>query len=407
MIRFDVEGETQDMNNKWMLLPLAAALLLTSCQSASGAVIYHNQSLALAERVEQTVRKSTEIQLSANLGTCNPDAPEQEAFSSCLHFVEANRERYLLYQEAHPDLSEWDIVTQVNIGLDHPYYTNVQTVSDPNSLLVLCNKYWKLPDGYEPSDLRKLSSKVAVGSANQMRAEAADAFERLCADAKKEGYTIFAQSAYRSYSRQVSLYNQYAARDGVEGADTYSSRAGHSDHQTGLVVDVKNASLPYNRFGETAEYQWAKDNIHKYGFIIHYPPGKEGITGYQTEEWHWRYVGQKAATEIYNLGLTLDEYCAIFLANSSDEIPSLLSDTPDALTLSQGSSYTFSFQPAGALAVPTFTTGDGTIVTTSGFQYRSGSYLLSVQGLAPGSTNLYATFDGQAPIRLCSITVRA
>ena len=147
MIRFDVEGETQDMNNKWMLLPLAAALLLTSCQSASGAVIYHNQSLALAERVEQTVRKSTEIQLSANLGTGNPDAPEQEAFSSCLHFVEANRERYLLYQEAHPDLSEWDIVTQVNIGLDHPYYTNVQTVSDPNSLLVLCNKYWKLPDG--------------------------------------------------------------------------------------------------------------------------------------------------------------------------------------------------------------------------------------------------------------------
>ena len=198
MIRFDVEGETQDMNNKWMLLPLAAALLLTSCQSASGAVIYHNQSLALAERVEQTVRKSTEIQLSANLGTGNPDAPEQEAFSSCLHFVEANRERYLLYQEAHPDLNEWDIVTQVNIGLDHPYYTNVQTVSDPNSLLVLCNKYWKLPDGYEPSDLRKLSSKVAVGSANQMRAEAADAFERLCADAKKEGYTIFAQSAYRS-----------------------------------------------------------------------------------------------------------------------------------------------------------------------------------------------------------------
>lgn len=276
MIRFDVEGETQDMNNKWMLLPLAAALLLTSCQSASGAVIYHNQSLALAERVEQTVRKSTEIQLSANLGTGNPDAPEQEAFSSCLHFVEANRERYLLYQEAHPDLNEWDIVTQVNIGLDHPYYTNVQTVSDPNSLLVLCNKYWKLPDGYEPSDLRKLSSKVAVGSANQMRAEAADAFERLCADAKKEGYTIFAQSAYRSYSRQVSLYNQYAARDGIEGADTYSSRAGHSDHQTGLVVDVKNASLPYNRFGETAEYQWAKDNHTQVRFYHPLSPWERG-----------------------------------------------------------------------------------------------------------------------------------
>lgn len=83
----------------------------------------------------------------------------------------------------------------------------------------------------------------------------------------------------------------------------------------------------------------------------------------------------------------------------------MTSDTPDTLSLAQGSSYTFAFQPSGALAVPTFTTGDGTILSTAGLRFRSGTYLLSVQGLAPGSTNLYATFDGQAPIRLCSVTV--
>lgn len=389
------------MKNKWILLPVAAALLLTSCQSASGAAVYRNNPLELAKRVGQTVQKSTEIHLSADFAEPTP----QESLSACLHYVAANQERYLSYQAAHPEMSPWDVVTYVNIGLDHPFYTNIQTVSDPAGLLALCNKYWKMPDGYEPSDLRPLSPQVAVGVSNQMRSEAAGAFEQLCADAKKEGYTILAQSAYRSYARQKSLYSQYAAQDGTEGADVYSSRAGHSDHQTGLVVDVKNASLPYNRFGETAEYQWAKDNIYKYGFIIHYPEGKQAITGYKTEEWHWRYVGKKAAAEIHSLGLTLDEYCAIFLANPGSGVPALTSDTPDTLSLAQGSSYTFAFQPSGALAVPTFTTGDGTILSTAGLRFRSGTYLLSVQGLAPGSTNLYATFDGQAPIRLCSVTV--
>ena len=276
------------MKNKWILLPVAAALLLTSCQSASGAAVYRNNPLELAQRVGQTVQKSTEIHLSADFAEPTP----QESLSACLHYIAANQERYLSYQSAHPEMSPWDVVTYVNIGLDHPFYTNIQTVSDPAGLLALCNKYWKLPDGYEPSDLRPLSSRVAVGVSNQMRSEAADAFEQLCADAKKEGYTILAQSAYRSYARQKSLYSQYAAQDGTEGADVYSSRAGHSDHQTGLVVDVKNASLPYNRFGETAEYQWAKDNIYKYGFIIHYPEGKQAITGYKTEEWHLSYVGK-------------------------------------------------------------------------------------------------------------------
>ena len=80
--------------------------------------------------------------------------------------------------------------------------------------------------------------------------------------------------------------------------------------------------------------------------------------------------GKKAAAEIHSLGLTLDEYCAIFLANPGSGVPSLTSDTPDTLSLAQGSSYTFAFQPSGALAVPTFTTGDGTILSTAGLRFR-------------------------------------
>ena len=171
------------MKNKWILLPVAAALLLTSCQSASGAAVYRNNPLELAQRVGQTVQKSTEIHLSADFAEPTP----QESLSACLHYIAANQERYLSYQSAHPEMSPWDVVTYVNIGLDHPFYTNIQTVSDPAGLLALCNKYWKLPDGYEPSDLRPLSSRVAVGVSNQMRSEAAGAFEQLCADAKKRG----------------------------------------------------------------------------------------------------------------------------------------------------------------------------------------------------------------------------
>ena len=402
-----MEREMDQMKNKWLCLPVALALLLTACQSASGAAVAVSTPVSLGTRIEKLVQKATEVHLVFNLAVGSVTQTEN-TLESCLHYVGANRARYEDYQKAHPELDPWDVVTYVNIGLDHPFYTNIQTTVNPDSLLALCNKYWKMPDGYAPSDLRRLPASLAAGSANQMRREAADAFEQLCADAQKEGYTILAQSAYRSYATQVSLYARYAAQDGTANADIYSARAGHSDHQTGLVVDVKNGSRPYNRFGQTAEYQWAKDNIHKYGFIIHYPSGKQAITGYKTEEWHWRYVGKETATALYTLGITLDEYWAIFQSGSAHtDPPSLTSDTTERLTLQQGAAYTFQFKPAGSLSIPTFTTGDGTVLRTSGLSFRQGKYLLSVQGLAPGSTNLYVSFDGQAPIRLCSVTVQA
>ena len=181
MIRFDVEGESTGYEQQVDASSIGGGPSLTSCQSASGAVIYRNQSLALAAKGGTNGPQIDRN--SAYLPTWGPatGCTRTGGFSSCLHFLEANHERYLSYQEAHPDLNEWDIVTQVNIGLDHPFYTNIQTVSDPNSLLVLCNKYWKLPDGYEPSDLRKLSFQGCCGVGNQMRSEAADAFEQtLC-----------------------------------------------------------------------------------------------------------------------------------------------------------------------------------------------------------------------------------
>jgi zinc D-Ala-D-Ala carboxypeptidase len=98
--------------------------------------------------------------------------------------------------------------------------------------------------------------------------------------------------------------------DGQEAADTYSARAGFSEHQTGLVLDLNTVDIS---FDNTNESNWLRDNSYKYGFIIRYPKGKENITGYTYEPWHIRYVGKNLAKEIYNNGdyLTLEEYFGI------------------------------------------------------------------------------------------------
>ena len=107
---------------------------------------------------------------------------------------------------------------------------------------------------------------------------------------------------------QEKLYNEYK-KVSIEYADTLCSRPGHSEHQTGLVLDLvstKNQTL--TKFIESEEYKWLVNNAHKYGFIIRYPQDKYKITGYKSETNHLRYVGKEFATTLYNEQITLDEY---------------------------------------------------------------------------------------------------
>ena len=113
-------------------------------------------------------------------------------------------------------------------------------------------------------------------------------------------------SGYRSYNTQKGLYNYYVNRDGREAADRYSARPGHSEHSTGLAMDVSGIDgkcAATDCFGETPEAAWLAENVYDYGFIIRYPEGKEHITGYKYEPWHLRYVGVDIAREIRELGL--------------------------------------------------------------------------------------------------------
>lgn len=143
-----------------------------------------------------------------------------------------------------------------------------------------------------------------------MRAEAGQALSNMIQAAKAEGLSIRPLSAYRSYTTQVSVYNNEVRTYGQATADTQSARPGTSEHQTGLAVDVGGGGCGIEDcFGETAEGKWVAANAYKYGFIIRYTPDKVGITGYRYEPWHIRYIGTGLAAEMHNTNIkTLEEF---------------------------------------------------------------------------------------------------
>jgi len=179
--------------------------------------------------------------------------------------------------------------------------------------LLLVNKTHPLDENYKPDDLTdiKYYAEDRDAAARFMRKEPTEQFHKLVEAAKEEGYTIVTTTAYRSYGFQKVLWDNYVKKHGEAEANTFSARPGQSEHQTGLCTDVSSPSVNYQLttdYADTAEGKWLAEHAHEYGFIIRFPLGKEDITGYQFEPWHIRYVGQPAADEIYEKGLTLEEY---------------------------------------------------------------------------------------------------
>ena len=216
-------------------------------------------------------------------------------------------ERYQNYQKKNPELSPKEIVTRVNIGLDYSYYTHTKKTPYLNKDYILVNKYLYLGSDYIPDNLESISTNYSR-SGMKLVSSAKEAFETLAENALKDNIKVIAMSSYRSYEYQVDLYNRYVKSDGVEAADTYSARAGYSEHQTGLCVDVYDGVVDYTNFEKSDAFEWMQENAYQYGFILRYPKGKEDITGYQYESWHYRYVGKEIATYIHQHNITFDEY---------------------------------------------------------------------------------------------------
>lgn len=238
-------------------------------------------------------------------------------FKNISNYKPENNERYIRYYEKNKNLKYTEIVTRVNIGLDCKFYNYITKTKDLG-ILTLVNKYSKLDENYIPSDLEEINSKCLTNSStsNMLKKEAKLAFEKLCEDSFKNGTPVYGQSAYRSYERQKILYNNSLKNNEKEKTDTDTARPGHSEHQTGLTIDVSsNKTGNMLTFEKTKSFIWMKNNAYKYGFILRYPKGKESIHGYIYEPWHYRYVGEKVAKDMHENyeDLTYDEYYYKFI----------------------------------------------------------------------------------------------
>jgi zinc D-Ala-D-Ala carboxypeptidase len=207
------------------------------------------------------------------------------------------------------------------LSLEAIFFNDIKEVDGKNviqnstNVMALVNKQFYLPENYTPEDLTRPNVAFSFGDEevekSLMRKEAGDALEQMFADAKSSGIELFAVSGYRSYSRQQTLFDAEVNRSGREKAMQVVAIPGSSEHQSGLSMDISSRSNNFNLdegFADTVEGKWAAENAHRFGFILRYPKGKEGITQYIYEPWHFRYVGVKAATIIYEHNWTLEEY---------------------------------------------------------------------------------------------------
>ena len=192
------------------------------------------------------------------------------------------------------------------------------SITDPASYWVVVNKQHALrPTSYAPTDLVTPSVPLRVpgNPTMQLRSETAAAVERMFAAAHADGIQLMVSSGYRSYDYQVSLYGGYVASAGQVQADIQSARPGYSEHQTGLAFDAEPVSRTCELeqcFADTPEGRWIATHAYSYGFILRYTPVDTAVTGYESEPWHFRFVGTALSGEMHHRGVTtLEQFFVI------------------------------------------------------------------------------------------------
>ena len=234
-------------------------------------------------------------------------------FSRLDNFHPEKFQRYIDYHTKMSDYSMHDVITRVNLDLDYPFYENVSTIEQPYELLVLVNKYHQLPADFTQYNLVNMDREYTVNDGKEylLAGVAYENYVQMSDAARKEGLSIKVVSAYRTENYQRGLYNNRVRTSGTVYADNYSARPGFSEHQTGLAVDINSTRIV---FEYSAEFKWLQNHAHEYGFIMRYPKGKEWITGYSYEPWHYRFVGTEAAKIIYEENITYEEFYANYVS---------------------------------------------------------------------------------------------
>lgn len=197
------------------------------------------------------------------------------------------------------------------VASDGPVATPTQTpwpaLLPCGDILVPIDKQHELPPDCEPPDLVELQPWASIGL-QRLRVDAANAFVELANAAARDGYALSADSAYRSYATQESVFTMWVAVLGLEQAERTSARAGHSEHQLGTTLDLCGSTGCLDAFAGSHEAEWVAAHAWEYGWLVSYPDEKEAVTGYAPEPWHIRFVGRETAAAVRASGLTLHEY---------------------------------------------------------------------------------------------------
>ena len=263
------------------------------------------------EKAEYIINNTNE-EIVNYLKTNNYNETYYDIISS-KYYLNKNFEAYVQYQELH-EKEEIDlIIALVNTNAASGWYNKEIDTDITKGDLILVNKFYHLNNEFERDDLVKAQLSYAYAD-NEAAEKVLLAFKDMKADVEEKlGGRLMINSSYRSYETQEEIYNEFK-KVSLKYADSYAARPGYSEHQTGLAIDITSLEHPNAKvFSESEEYEWLKNNCYKYGFILRYPENKENITGYSTESWHFRYVGEIVAKKIHDENITFDEYYAYYV----------------------------------------------------------------------------------------------
>ncbi len=232
------------------------------------------------------------------------------------YFIKDKFKEYYDYYKENKKKELKDIVAIINTKTNNEYYSLDLNTDMDKGYAILVNKYYKLDSSYEPDDLISVKMDYSWGEYGSVKVRqiVMDKFLDMWNAAHEDGIYLMISSAYRSYSEQTTVYENYKKDYGENYANKIAALPGYSEHQTGLSIDIfSKTNSNRNTFSESVAAQWLVDNAYKYGFILRYPSDKVNLTGYQFESWHYRYVGEDIAEYIHNNDITFEEYYAYFL----------------------------------------------------------------------------------------------